>query len=69
MNMQGVTVTFTKMDMNAETTALLDVESGLLLSSIAETDIAMDMKMEATGQTMTQKMTGKGKTVVTVSAK
>jgi hypothetical protein len=69
MNMQGVKMTFTKVDINAETIALLDVESGLMKSSIAETDMAMEVKMEAGGQTMTQKLTGKGKTTVTVTPK
>ena len=60
-----VKMTFKKADISTKTTVLLDIESGLMLSSTAE----MEMKMNLGDETMMQKMTGKGKTTITVTPK
>jgi hypothetical protein len=65
----GVSMTFTKADINSETTTLLDIESGLVKSTTADMDMTMEMSSDAGGRVMTQKLSGKGKTTTTVTPK
>ena len=69
ISMQGMKMTFTKADISADTTALVDLESGLLQKSTADMEIAMEISMDMNGRTMQQKVSGKGKTTVTVTPK
>jgi hypothetical protein len=70
MDTMGVSMTVTKVDINVETTTLLDIESGLLKKSTAETNMAFEMSMDAPdGQVLTQKISGKGKTTTTITPK
>jgi len=63
----GVKVTWTKINVTADTTLLLDIESGLALSNTSDTEMAMETSISAAGRTMEQKISGKGKTTVTVT--
>jgi hypothetical protein len=69
MDIMGVSMTVTKVDITGDTTTSLDAESGLTKSSIADTDMAMEMSVEAAGQVIAQKISGKGKTTVTITPK
>ena len=65
----GMAMTITKMDVNGEITAVVDIESGLGISSITDMEMAIEMSMEVGDRTMAQKFSGKGKTTVTVTPK
>ena len=67
--MPGMKMTLQKADISAETTVLLDIESGLMLSSTADTGMDMDMEMVLGDRTIVQKIAGKGKTTITVTPK
>jgi hypothetical protein len=65
----GMSMNFQKMDMSGETTMLLDMESGLMVKSTAEMEMAMEMTMGMGDREMTQQISGKGTTTVTVAPK
>ena len=63
----GAKVTFTKMNITGNTTVLLDIESGLALSSTSDTEMAMELSTNVGDKTMEQKISGKGKTTMTMT--
>jgi hypothetical protein len=68
-NMPNISMTFTKMDTSSETTALVEIESGLMVKSTAEMEMEMEMKMGLGDREITQQISGKGTTTVTVTPK
>lgn len=67
--MPGTKMTFSSVDINGETTVLLDMESGFAKSSAIDMEIAMEMSMGLGDKTIKQKISGKNKTTVTVEPK
>ncbi|MCL2742846.1 MAG: DUF6263 family protein [Planctomycetaceae bacterium] len=62
----GGKMTFTKVDIDTATTITLELETGLVPSTVADIKMEMEMKLEAAGQTMQQQMTGTGTTTSTL---
>ena len=65
----GMSMTFSAMDVSGKTTAFVDLESGLMQKSTADMDITMEISMDMNGRERTQKISGKGKTTMTVTPK
>lgn len=60
-------MTYKNVSMENESTLLMEVETGLVVSNVSDMTMSMDMETQVGDQTMEQKITGTGKTTVTIT--
>lgn len=53
--------------MDGDTTVLMEIATGLVTSTVGDMTLAMELEMKVNDQTMTQKMSGTGKTTTTIT--